>query len=520
VTAHGVATVGFLDVMPAVEAGVTTSLAALTEPGGLVTFDIILGNPSSDAVAVVALGDDRLGDLLSADNPAIRGAACNPTPLLLPGETSGCRVTLDLGVDAALGPMAGEIAAVVADVQGNQARALAGYRIETIDAPPRVAVTVAASALAVTPTDDAVTFTLSITNESREALELTEISHGLVGDLLALGGAGGNSCSELPTRLEPRTTVACSFRLILSGAPGSVPRPNTITVVALDNEGGVGTASDSVRVGFAAPGTRLVGQAFRDDDADGVRDGTEPGLAAVPLTVTAPGVGTLTITSDPDGLWSLTVPAGSISVAAPTAADGLSLSTGNALQTVLVVDGAATSLAPMGFAAPGETILGRLTLDLEQDPSGSEGLGVPGVTLALIDGGGTAVAQVVSDGSGWYSFGAVRPGAYTVVISAGTLPAGLVASSDTDGGGDGRVAVIGGDGPGSIVVDFAFRGTQTVANDASSAVSPGAAVTLTWAGFDAAFETADDVIVITVADDAGRYAFHGLPTGLYRLAIA
>ncbi len=78
------ATVAFSDVLPAIGVTKTPSVAAVAEPGGAVTFGVVVENLSVEAVTLTALADDVFGDLLDRDNPALSANTCPAQLLSIP----------------------------------------------------------------------------------------------------------------------------------------------------------------------------------------------------------------------------------------------------------------------------------------------------------------------------------------------------------------------------------------------------------------------------------------------------
>ncbi|MEO8606576.1 MAG: SdrD B-like domain-containing protein [Chloroflexota bacterium] len=83
-------------------------------------------------------------------------------------------------------------------------------------------------------------------------------------------------------------------------------------------------------------------------------------------------------------------------------------------------------------------------------------LGIPNVTLTLSDSTGTVIATMMTDANGNYLFDNLPPGTYTVEVDLTTLPPGLIATYDLDGGLDSTTTVTIGPGEDLLTVDFGY----------------------------------------------------------------
>ncbi len=175
--------------------------------------------------------------------------------------------------------------------------------------------------------------------------------------------------------------------------------PQTVSVPA----GGTGTATD---VGFQFPpatGT-ISGHVFGDTNGNGVQDPGEPDLAGVDVVLTPLFSLPITVTTDVNGDYSSSVPAGDINVDVTDPA-GSTLTTGNDPQTVSVPAGGAGTATDVGFQFPpgAGTIIGHVFRDVDAD--GIQDPGEPdlvGVTVLLTPSSGPPFT-VTTDVNGDYS---------------------------------------------------------------------------------------------------------------------
>ncbi len=196
--------------------------------------------------------------------------------------------------------------------------------------------------------------------------------------------------------------------------------------------------------------------------------------------------------------------------------------------------------APTGL---GDTIWYDINGNGVQDP-GEPGIG--GVTVTIVEAGpdgifgnGDDITQTtVTAADGTYQFtnlAVERP--YRVTVDTATLPAGMTETYDLDGLGSANTATVTiplAAGPaGRADVDFGYRGVGSIGDlvwfdkdksgtataDAGEPGLPGIPVTVTWAGPDGTFGTADDVVFPTVTDATGHYLVPNLPYGLYTVTV-
>jgi len=162
--------------------------------------------------------------------------------------------------------------------------------------------------------------------------------------------------------------------------------------------------------------------------------------------------------------------------------------------------------------------------------------GVSGVTVRLLDAGGSTISTTVTDGNGNYQFVNLVPGSYQIEF---VPPAGQAISLNDQGGDDAldsdanpftrRTPLITlAPGANDLRWDAGLHPAASVGNDVwldqdgDGVFDPGepgvpnVTVRLYQPGPDGLPGTADDVLVATVTTDAnGFFEFTGLPTGAY-----
>ncbi len=360
--------------------------------------------------------------------------------------------------------------------------------------------------------------------------------------------------------------VAGLYRVIVDGSCAALA--NLSATYELD-----GTLNGLVEVGLTAGETRTdVDFGFRplssggvagclgdtiwnDTNGNGVQDAGETGIAGITVTLTGAG---------PDGVFGT---ADDTTATVITAADGSYTFCGlpqgryrvevsgtplNSLNPTYDLDGGLDNRSEVilgagqtrldvdfGFRAtpvtPGPGSLGdRVWLDLNSDGvQDADEPGLAGVTVTLRGPAGLTYSRI-TDTNGNYLFSGLPLGSYTVTVEIGTLPAGVTQTYDLDGLASPHVATadltIG--APNRTDVDFGYVGSGSIGDyvwfdaDADRVQDPGefgllgVTVTLTGAGQDGVFGTADDITLTTTTDAGGGYRFSGLPAGTYQVAVS
>ncbi len=192
-----------------------------------------------------------------------------------------------------------------------------------------------------------------------------------------------------------------------------------------------------------------------DEDADGLQDSGEPGLAGVTVRrLSDQGVLLETVTTDADGFYSLVTGAESfvLEVVAPSGFLFTHQDVGNDdgidsdVAPMLGGDGELTGLTPLISLGPGEVdldwdagLVGQALGDRVWIDSSGDGLqspgesGLAGVTVTILDEAGTPLSTVSTDIGGHYFFYGIATGTYRLEI---TSPQGFVFSPHDQGGDD------------------------------------------------------------------------------------
>ncbi len=169
-----------------------------------------------------------------------------------------------------------------------------------------------------------------------------------------------------------------------------------------------------------------------------------------------------------------------------------------------------------------------------EDPSEP---GIAGIDVAVLwagqDGvfgtGDEATFTSTTFANGSVLFATLPAGNYQVIVDESSLPSGMTATFDPDGGLDGvAVVLLNGTIPS---VDFGYTGTGAIGDlvwidtDQDGVFDPdevglvGVTVTATWYGPDGIVGTLDDLSYMTVTASDGSYLFDDLPEGNYTVSI-
>jgi hypothetical protein len=152
--------------------------------------------------------------------------------------------------------------------------------------------------------------------------------------------------------------------------------------------------------------------------------------------------------------------------------------------------------------------------------------GINGVTVQLLDDGGTAIASAVTVSDGNYKFDGLPAGTYMVNIVTSTLPSGLSASYDLDGVSSANKATFTlAAGADRTDVDFGYKAVSTFSigdrvwkdidgdgvQDSGETGISGVTIQL--------LNSSGTVIATTTTNSSGNYTFSGLSSGTYKVKV-
>ncbi|MCB0996004.1 MAG: hypothetical protein KDB21_12985, partial [Acidimicrobiales bacterium] len=273
------ATVTVTDAAPSIVVTKTVVPGSVSEPGGTVTFSVLVDNTSieSDPVTIDKLTDDVHGDLDGQ-------GTCALPQLIAPGDSYSCEFTADVSGNAG-DTETDVVSAEGVDDEGTRTSATDDAVVTVDDVLPALSVDKTASPVALPEPGGTVTFTVVVTNDSvgTDPVELTSLVDDVHGDL-----DGQGTCS-LPRTLAPGENYTCQFTADVTGNAGDT-ETDVVTATATDDEDNSVEVSDDATVTIADAAAALVV----------VKD-------AFPNTVPEPG-GEVTFTVSVQNLSSATDP--------------------------------------------------------------------------------------------------------------------------------------------------------------------------------------------------------------------
>ncbi len=138
--------------------------------------------------------------------------------------------------------------------------------------------------------------------------------------------------------------------------------------------------------------------------------------------------------------------------------------------------------------------------------------------------------SVSTNAQGAFVFDGMPLRAFTVEPISASLPGNVKQTFESDGTFDGRIGIDVSDGVQRVAADFGFAAPTSIVDsfvwvdlnangtrDSDEPGIPGIDMTVTFAGPDGLFDTADDQSFTTTTGSDGRYGFENLTPGPYRL---
>ena len=224
--------------------------AVVDEPGEQVAYSVTVGNIGDVAVTLDSLSDDVVGSLDGVGSCAV--------PQAIPVDaTYSCLFSAHVSGDAG-DAVTNTLTAEASDDRGNSTSAHASATVTITDALPTITLDKSASPSRVPETGRNVVFSVLVTNQSPEPVELTVLQDDLYGDVSDPSNPAlvGTTCA-LPRTLQVGGSHSCTFTVFVAGNPWEDPI-DTVTGVASDNEGNEASASDSAQVDITQVAQRSI----------------------------------------------------------------------------------------------------------------------------------------------------------------------------------------------------------------------------------------------------------------------
>ncbi|MBX3010173.1 MAG: DUF11 domain-containing protein [Caldilineaceae bacterium] len=333
----------------------------------------------------------------------------------------------------------------------------------------------------------------------------------------------GNYTATVPIRSLTALTDTATVDVVESTLPAGALQtagtdPTTVTVQA-------GTATDAGDDGYQRQGL-VTGVVYTDENGDGAyTPGVDTPFANVTVLITDSNGIPYTIVTDADGVYSQVVPAGPTVVDVddndPDLPDGLVLTGGSTDPTTVIVPGGGTAVDDTGYVLLAN-IGDRVWLDRNGD--GLQSADEPGladvvITLTLPD---NSILTTTTGPDGYYNFGDLRPGTYTIAVDPATLPAGVTQTGDRDSTFD-HATTLTLVSNGSVTdADFGYQGNSSLGDSVWNDRNGNGVTEVSESGIPAVVVTLtmfNGWVITTTTSPTGAYHFGGLIPGLYTVTV-
>ncbi|MBL9089324.1 MAG: carboxypeptidase regulatory-like domain-containing protein, partial [Planctomycetia bacterium] len=359
---------------------------------------------------------------------------------------------------------------------------------------------------------------------------------GIPGAVVELVDSNGNVVATTTTGPDGSYT----FDHLPDGAytvrvqPGSVPaglNATTPTSIPANIVGGADVSG--LNFGYDSPTGAIGDRVWFDVDGDGVQDAGEAGIPGVTLELlnAAGQVIATEVTNSAggylfDGLADGTY---TVRVVAATLPAGLTNTFGGAQQSATLTNASSDLSKDFGYRTstppppppPGGAIGDRVWADTDGDGvQDTDELGLPGVTVQLLNAAGQVIASDVTDDAGGYLFTGLANGVYTVRVVAASVPPGL---ASTTGGLQQTATVV--NASSDLARDFGFGaprgalgGRVWLDADGDGLQDPSGEPGLVGVTVEL-LDAAGRVVATQLTGPSGTYVFPGLPDGAYQVRV-
>ncbi|HEY0514519.1 MAG TPA: SdrD B-like domain-containing protein [Thermoanaerobaculia bacterium] len=328
-----------------------------------------------------------------------------------------------------------------------------------------------------------------------------------------------------------------TVRIVASSLPAGVAETYDLDGIATLNTATFTLAAGANRtdVDFGYRNTGSVGdRVWLDANGNGIQDAGETGINGVTVqlldsgsnvvaTATTTGDGNYTFGNLAAGTYTVRVVAASLPAGVAATYDLDGIATANQA-TFTLAAGANRTDVDFGYRNTG-SVGDRVWLDANGNGTQDAGeTGINGVTVQLVNSGGTVIATSTTSGDGNYTFANLAAGTYTVRVVASSLPAGVAETYDLDGVATlNSAAFTLAAGANRTDVDFGYRNTGSVGDrvwldtngngtqDTGEAGLNGVTVQLVNSG--------GTVIASTTTGGDGNYTFSNLAAGTYTVRV-
>ncbi len=223
------------DPLPTATVSKSTATTGLLEPGGLVTFDIVVTNLSAtEALTLQSLVDVPFGDITSIHD-SITATSCSLSqPTIVANGSYSCSFTVNL--QGQPGMYRDIVTATLSDNEGNTISPFDDATVSILDVKPAATVSKSASPLTLPEPGGSVTFAVVVTNLSTtEDLTLNSLVDVPFGNITSIHDSITATSCSVPRTITIGGNYGCSFTVNLQGQPG--PYTDIVTATLTDNDG-------------------------------------------------------------------------------------------------------------------------------------------------------------------------------------------------------------------------------------------------------------------------------------------
>jgi len=238
------ATVTITNVLPTISIAKTANPTSVPEPGGPVTFTIVVTNTGIETVTLTSLVDNPHGDLIGQ-------STCNLPQTIIVNDSYTCAFTATVAGNAGVSET-DTITATASDDDNSSVNASARATVTVADLPSSIVVRKIANPSSIIEPGGTITFTVWVTNTSlADSVTLTNLRDDIHGNL-----NGQGTCS--PPTLPVGSFYECAFTATVLGSAGQV-ETDTVTASGIDDDGQAVSGSDEATVTLtpALPGIQV-----------------------------------------------------------------------------------------------------------------------------------------------------------------------------------------------------------------------------------------------------------------------
>lgn len=240
ITGNATATVTVRDVLPSITVSKVATPTTVPEPGGRVTFGVVVTNTSVESVTLDSLLDNVYGDLSSGTNLNLVATTCAVGSSIPAGDDYTCSFTVDI-VGKSGDTETDTVEAEVHDDENNFVKATDSATVTVTDPPPvidsHIAIDKSADPKSASP-GDRVVYTYLVTNPGNAALTQVVVTDDKCAPVTFVSGdTDGDSA------LDPGETWRYTCAVTVGATAGSLTNVGTVT--AKDPTGATVSANDT-----------------------------------------------------------------------------------------------------------------------------------------------------------------------------------------------------------------------------------------------------------------------------------